>query len=189
MITEVLQYIRGVRTRNWYLHLQSMETFIKYFFAHDMLNYARMMPVYLCDMKLKDSKSTVYAEFLQGNWVVNKNPLPFRAIGADHALEHINHAMKLSGGLVGITLNPSARTKFILIAPELACLAREAEEMAGYSPSSRMNYHAVSPTAELRETKNVISLCHTIKNFSNPFVGESTLLYNLVTKAIMLFYA
>ena len=48
-----------------------------YFFAHDMLNYARMMPVYLSDMKLKDSKSTVYAEFLQGNWVVNKNPLPF----------------------------------------------------------------------------------------------------------------
>ena len=76
MITEVLQYIRGVRTRNWFLHLQSMETFIKYF-AHDMSNYARMMPVYLSDMKLKDSKSTVYAEFLQGNWVVNKNSLPF----------------------------------------------------------------------------------------------------------------
>ena len=103
-----------------------------------MLNYARMMPVYLSHIKLKDSESTVYAEFLQGNWVVNKNPLPFQAVGADHALEHINRAMKVSGGLVGITLNPSARTKFILIAPELARLAREAEEMAGYSPSSRM---------------------------------------------------
>ena len=151
-----------------------------------MLNYARMMPVYLSDMKLKDSKSTVYAEFLQGNWVVYKNPLPFWAIGADHALEHINRAMKVSWGLVGITLNPSARTKSILIAPELACLAREAEQMASYSPSSRMNHHTLSPTAELRETKNVISLCHTIRNFSNPFDGESTLLYNVVTKAIML---
>ena len=143
MITEVLQYIRAFRTGNWHLQLQSMETFIKYFFAHDMLNYARMMPVYLSDMKLKDSESIVYAEFLQGNWIVNKNPLPFRAIGADHALEHINRAMKVSGGLVGITLNPSARTKFILIAPELACLAREAEEMASYSPSSRMSHHAL----------------------------------------------
>ena len=88
--------------------------------------------------------------------------------------------------LTKLTLNPSVRTKLILVAPELACLAREAEEIAGYSQSSRMNYHALSPTAELRETKNVISLCHTIKNFSNPFVGESTLLYNLVTQAIML---
>ena len=82
-------------------------------------------------------------------------------------------------------MNPSARTKFLLIAPELARLAREAEEMAGYSPSSRISHHALSPAAELRETKQVISLCHTIKNFSNPFVGESTLLYNLATKAIM----
>ena len=57
--------------------------------------------------------------------------------------------------------------------------------MAGYSPSSRISHHALSPAAELRETKQVISLCHTIKNFSNPFVGESTLLYNLATKAIM----
>ena len=98
MITEVLQYIRAVRTGNWHLHLQSMETFIKYFFAHDMLNYARMMPVYLSDMKLKDSESTVYAEFLQGNWVVNKISLLFCPIGADHALEHISCAMKVSEG-------------------------------------------------------------------------------------------
>ena len=97
MITEVLQYIRAVRTGNWHLHLQSTETFIKYFFAHAMLNYARMMPVYLSDMeKLKDSEATIYAEFLQGNWIVNKNSLPFCAIGADHALEHINCAMKVS---------------------------------------------------------------------------------------------
>ena len=99
MITEVLQYIRAVRTGNWHLHLQSTETFIKYFFAHDMLNYARMMPVYLSDMeKLKDSEAAIYAEFLQGNWIVNKTSLPFCAIGADHALEHINCAMKVSEG-------------------------------------------------------------------------------------------
>ena len=99
MITEVLQYIRAVRTGNWHLHLQSTETFIKYFFAHDMLNYARMMPVYLSDMeKLKDSEATIYAEFLQGNWNVNKIYLPFCPIGADHALEHISCAMKVSEG-------------------------------------------------------------------------------------------
>ena len=99
MITEVLQYTRAVRTGNWHLHLQSTETFIKYIFAHDMLNYARMMPVYLSDMeKLKDSEATIHAKFLQGNRIVNKSFLPFCAIGADHALEHINCAMKVSEG-------------------------------------------------------------------------------------------
>ena len=112
MIIEVLQYIRVVRTGNWHLHRQSTETFIKYFFAHDMLEYTRMMPVYLSDEeKLKDSEAIIYAECLQGNWIVNK-------------------------GLSWYHLNPSARTKFLLIAPELARLAREAEEMVGYSPSS-----------------------------------------------------
>ena len=57
-------------------------------------------------------------------------------------------------------MNPSARTKFLLIAPELARLAREAEETAGYSPSSRISHHALSPAAELRETKQVIPLSH-----------------------------
>ena len=55
--------------------------------------------MYLSDMeKLKDSEATIYAEFLQGNWIVNKNSLPFCAIGVDHALEHINCAMTVSEG-------------------------------------------------------------------------------------------
>ena len=136
--------------------------------------------------KSKKSKSTVYAEFLQGNWVVNKNPLPFRAIGADHALEHINRAMKVSGGLVGITLNPSARTKFILIAPELARLAREPKEMAGYTPSSRMNHHTLSPHSWVKTgQKCYFSVSHHHELLKS-ICWKSTLLYNLVTKAIML---
>ena len=35
---------------------------------------------------------------MEGNWVVNKNPdVPFWALGAHHALEHINRTMKVSG--------------------------------------------------------------------------------------------
>ena len=68
---------------------------------------------------LKETDLEIYNEFMEGNWVVNKNPdVPFCALGADQALEDINRSMKVTGGLVGITLNPSARTKFFLIAPE-----------------------------------------------------------------------
>ena len=125
MVLEMLQFIRAVRTADWELHLMALETFTKYFFAHDKVNYARMIPLYLAEMKsLKETDLEIYNEFMEGNWVVNKNPdVPFCALGADHALEHINRSMKVTGGLVGITLNPSARTKFFLIAPELARLA------------------------------------------------------------------
>ena len=114
MILDMLLFIRAVRTADWLLHLKALGNFTKYFFAHDKLNYARMMPLYLAEMdSLKTTDPDILQEFLQGNWVVNKNEeVPFCAIGADHSLEHINRAMKVSGGLVGITLNASARTNF-----------------------------------------------------------------------------
>ena len=81
--------------------------FTKYFFAHDKINYARMIPVYLVEMSsLNEADPEIYEEFIQGNWVVNKNAqVPFCAVGADNALEHINRSMKVSGGLIGITVN------------------------------------------------------------------------------------
>ena len=138
MVLEMMLFIRAVRTGNWELHLLALETFIKYFFAHDKLNYACMIPVYLADMQqVKEVDGVIHDQFMEGNWVVNKNPVvPFCAVGADHALEHINRSMKVSGGLVGITLNPSARTKFFLISPEMARLAGKAQLMAGLSPTT-----------------------------------------------------
>ena len=86
-----------------------------------MLNYARMIPIYLAEMKsLNESDADIAEIFQQGNWVVNKdNATSFCALGADHTPEHINRSMKVSGGLVGITLNPNAQNKFFLIAPEV----------------------------------------------------------------------
>ena len=45
--------------------------------------------------------------------------------------------MKVSGGLIGITLNPTARTKYFLITPELAILAEQAKLMAGTSSKTQ----------------------------------------------------
>ena len=165
----------------------ALETFTRYFFAHDRLNYARMIPVYLADMKsLQKSDASIYDEFLQGNWVVNKNPyVPLYSIGADHGLEQINCAMKVSGGLVGITLNPSARTKFFLISPELARLAGEAQQMAGVLPNTRIHHHDLSTSILERHERNIEKLTSTLRSFTNPFAEDSEDLFNLVTKAVM----
>lgn len=103
---------------------------------HDKICYLRMIPLYLAEMaSLESSDPEIYGEFITGNWVVNKNKeVPFCAVGGDTALEHLNRSMKVSGGLVGITLNESARAKFFLIAPELARLTAEAKAMAGLVP-------------------------------------------------------
>ena len=89
---------------------------------------------------LQTTDPDIYQEFIAGNFVVNKNQIPFCSIGADHALEHINQIMKVTGGLVGITQNASARERFFLTAPELSRLAEEAHVMAG-SPTTTHREH------------------------------------------------
>ena len=108
MVMEMFAFIRSLRTGDWKLHLVTLEVFTKYFFSHDRLNYARMIPVYdLAEMiSLQASDPEIYKEFIHRNWVINKNEeVPFCSVGADNALEHLNRSMKVSGGLFGITLN------------------------------------------------------------------------------------
>lgn len=185
MVLEMMSFIRAVRTGDWELHLEALELFTKYFFAHDMLNYARMIPVYLAEMQvLPDSDPEIYHEFQQGNWVVNKNDVSFCGIGGDNALEHLNRSMKVSGGLVGITLNPTARTKYFLIAPELARLAEQARQTAGTSSKTQTHHHNLAIAVRLRQEKNINRLVNSILGFTNPFTEESADLYNLVTKVV-----
>ena len=102
MVMEMMTFIRAVRTGDWDLHLEAPQLFLKYFFAHDMLNYACMILVYLAEMEMvKETDPEIYQEFQKGNWVVNKNAkVASCAVGADHALEHVNRSMKVSGGLI-----------------------------------------------------------------------------------------
>ena len=95
----------------------------------------------------------------------------FCALGADHPFEQINRSMKVSEGLVGITLNPNAPkyNKFFLIAPELARLAEEAKEMAGTSTANEGTHHHTSTTSVLsREEKTIEKLLNTMESFTNP---------------------
>ena len=43
----ILIFIRTSKEQSWQLHLQNLNLVSPYFFAYDMLNYARMTPVYL----------------------------------------------------------------------------------------------------------------------------------------------
>ena len=75
-------FIRAVHTRNWELHLSALGAFCKHFFALDMLNYARMIPVYLAEVESLKNDHLLYEEFRSGTWVVNKNTtVPCCSIG------------------------------------------------------------------------------------------------------------
>jgi len=110
----------------------------------------------------------------------------FFSLGADNALEHVNRSMKVSGGLIGITLNPNARSKYFLIAPELARLAEKAKEMSGMSAcKTEKHHHSLSTAVRARQEKNIEQLATSFRNFTNPFLDESSDLFNIATKVVM----
>ena len=103
MVMEMFSLIKAVRTGNWQLHLSFLELFTKYFFAHDKINCARMIPVYLAEMaSLKDTDPLLYEDFTNGNWVVNKNQeVPFCAVEAkrtDKVFPYCSRTSKTSNG-------------------------------------------------------------------------------------------
>ena len=51
MVMFMLMYIRSVRTGNWHLHLLTIQKFIPRFFTYNRTHYARMIPMYVADMK------------------------------------------------------------------------------------------------------------------------------------------
>ena len=50
MVERLLAFIRATRERDWVLHLNSVNDFIKDITSMDRIKYRRMLPVYLADM-------------------------------------------------------------------------------------------------------------------------------------------
>ena len=80
--------------------------------------------------------------------------------------------MKVSGGLVGITSNPIARTKSFLNAPELSRLAGEAQQMAELTLKSPNRHHDLSNSTSTHQDKALEELTSIPRSFTNPFTEQ-----------------
>lgn len=82
MVLLIYTFIRATRDGFWELHLSFLDALCKYFFAHDKQKYARLVPLYLVEMTaLQVTDPEIHQEFIHGNFAVNKNQIPFSAIG------------------------------------------------------------------------------------------------------------
>ena len=96
----ILQFVRVTRQRDLLLHLESTEALIKYFFAHDHQNYARLLPIYIATMQETQKKDPyIWEEFMKGNFCVTKGAAGFTSIAPDHGIEHENRKLKVTEGL------------------------------------------------------------------------------------------
>ena len=115
LLETLLLFILASRQQNWDLHLASLHHLFKYLFAFDMINYARLTPVYIAKMfSLKDKDPETWSMFNEGNFSVNKTLIPFSVTGVDHPVEQENRAVKVLGSIKGIANNWKALDEYFL---------------------------------------------------------------------------
>ena len=79
----IFTLIRSFRQGNFELCRYALYEIIPYFFAN--VNYARLIPIHLRDIKVLDEQHPdVASEFHKGNFVVQKSRRDFSAIVIDH---------------------------------------------------------------------------------------------------------
>ena len=116
----ILLFIRTSREQSWEIHLQSLNLLFSYCFACDILNYARMTPVYLEQIyELKEKDEKILAVLDAGGFSVNKSVIPFTAIGSDHGNEQANRALNVIGRIKGIANSKVTFNEYFLTAAEM----------------------------------------------------------------------
>jgi len=95
----VLQFVRVNREANFDLYLQALNRLVGLFFALDLGNYARWLPVHIRDLASLSKQHPYIAEQSKaGKFVARKSHKPFSAIALDQNHEQINARLKGDGG-------------------------------------------------------------------------------------------
>lgn len=185
MVQQMMLFIRAVRTSDWTLHFLALDGFCKYFFAMDLTNYSRMIPLYLHEIgNLEADDKALFDDLQKGHWAVNKSHIPFCALGADEALEHQNRKLKVLGGLVGITQHPKALVKFFLTTPETTRLVQEASSLLNIAHTVKNHHHDLRTSVSNRHSKNVEKVYEYLSEGCNPFDYNGSELINVVSRSV-----
>ena len=116
---------------------------------------------------LKETDPDTRDFFASGHFAIQKNVIPFTAIGIDHAQEHLNKVLKGDRGLKGLN-DTEALNNFCMTAPEIQRLSSEYEEMIGLSKRTRTEHHLLSSSIFERHEVAIVKLTFVLEE-NNPF--------------------
>ena len=187
----ILQFIKAGRSANFELHLSSLNGLMRYFRAHDLNHYGRMIPVYIQKMlKLKREDPDLYQK-VSDTYTVKRTKSWFNNLFNDQALEQQIKILKQSGGIVGITQMDKALLRYFLISTELLKMSEQFKNMYSYltdDSKEHHKHHLLSETVVTVFTSNAVKLKEVFEpRFSkNPFTpGIEYPLQHFMTGALV----
>lgn len=189
-VEALLHLIRACRQNDWEGFLAALDEQIKYFMAHDLFKYARLMPVHLAEMKaLKETDPLTWEALKNGDFCVRKSDTPFTSLFVDQTLEQEIKKLKGVGGITGLTQQPELLDRFLLTLPELTQIVTDFQKCysrAKGSGESKHNHYQLSGDIATRVTTNALKLkdCILLHCEGNPYT-VGTPLKNIVSSMIV----
>ena len=188
-VESLLHLISACRSGDWEGYLAALENLIKYFFARDLLNYARLMPVHLALMDaLRQDDPATWEALKSGDFVVTKSEVAFTSLFTDQTLEQEIKGLKRHGGMVGLSQDESALDRLVTTIPHLARIVKQYLNSfpQGSKSSERREHYQLSGNTAVRSRQNALKLRHSIELHctGNPFTVKSPL-KSLVSSAIV----
>ena len=169
-------------------YFQGLHCLCPYFFVFDMLNYARLTPVYLSQMyQLRNGDPIIWNRFVEGEFSVNKSNLPFSAIGADHALEKENRSVKVLDGIKGIANSQKLLDEYFLTAAEMSNIVEQfctSFLLEDSDARKRERHYQLIGSKNSRLSTHVNKLLDVLNTQGITF-EESDEVYNVLTKKVL----
>ena len=151
----------------------------KYYFAHDLYKYARLVPYHIAQLQQLKEDDTETWRTLEDNFSVTRSGIPFTNLFVDQTLEQQIRALKVAGGITGITQNESALDRYLLIAPEVKRLVDEFQASHDVSCTKKKNiHHQLTGSMASRVQRNAAKLTNSILKYcmGNPFATDMELM-------------
>ena len=135
---------------------------------------------------LKQSDPVTWEFFKPGNFSVNKTRIAFSAIGADHAIEQENRAMKVLGGIKGIVNNEKALDQYFLIVPEMGNIVEEFSTLFNNESAGRKwdEHYQLTGRKNTQITENAKKLSKVFETHNTNF-EDSDAVYNTITNKVL----
>ena len=144
-VEALLHLIHATRQNDWKGFLAALDEQIKYFMAHDLFKYGRLMPVHPAQIKALEKEDPLTWDALEsGDFCVRKLDTPFTSLFVDQTLEHEIKKLKGIGGITGLTPHDEILDRFLLTAPELSRFVEDFQDrytcMGGCTEPSKEHY-------------------------------------------------
>ena len=182
----VLEFVRSIREGNFSMYVESLAQLVPWMFSLDQIHYARWLPIHIRDLvNLKERHPSVFAEFEQGKFVVQKSQHLFSKIALNHNHEQENEMIKGDGGAVGLTESHAALRRWMVAGPEIARAVNEFESAYELRKPAIACQHEQVSSVQKAFAKDVQNLIEVIDEVGNHFREEGTDLLVLDTKEIV----